>query len=183
MAVEMNSDDDFCIIAITRPEIDIPGELSIISEILRDNRVRYVHLRKPGASANVLQTLIEGIAPAYRSRLTIHDHFELLSVYPYLGIHTNTRNPNAPAAARRWSHSCHSMNEAALHPDCDYVTLSPIYASISKPGYGPVTFADPKDLSTGYPPIIALGGVTPERFPHLRQRGFAGAAMTGYFFN
>ena len=30
--------------------------------------------------------------------------------------------------------------------------------------------------------VIALGGVTPDKFPFLKSKGFLGAALLGYFF-
>ena len=68
---------------------------------------------------------------------------------------------------------------------CDYVTLSPVYPSISKPGYesqvnliAEVRAAD----KTALPPLIALGGVTFEKLDELRNAGFAGAAMLGALY-
>lgn len=66
----------------------------------------------------------------------------------------------------------------------DYLTLSPIYDSISKEGYK--SSFERKDLENeirNLPiDVIALGGVTPDKFEELKAIGFAGAAMLGYFF-
>lgn len=57
----------------------------------------------------------------------------------------------------------------------DYITLSPVFDSISKPGYTSVEFGP---LPSGVT-VIGLGGVTTDRAVQLKARGFAGAAMLG----
>lgn len=65
----------------------------------------------------------------------------------------------------------------------DYALLSPIYPSLSKPGYGGAAFPDADALAGALAgarcPVLALGGVTPERFAELAALGFAGAALLG----
>lgn len=60
--------------------------------------------------------------------------------------------------------------------------LSPIYGSISKPGYE-AAFPDADALASALAgaryPVLALGGVTPDKFEELRELGFAGAALLG----
>lgn len=71
--------------------------------------------------------------------------------------------------------------------ELDYVFLSPIYSSISKPGHGgegaAATFPDADALASALAgsryPVLALGGVTPDRFSELAELGFAGAALLG----
>lgn len=71
--------------------------------------------------------------------------------------------------------------------ELDYVFLSPIFPSISKAGYGgtgaAAAFPDADRLASALAgsryPVLALGGVTPERFPELAELGFAGAALLG----
>ena len=63
------------------------------------------------------------------------------------------------------------------------MTLSPVFDSISKQGYR--SAFDPDSLRPWLEGkrVVALGGVTPERIPLLRDAGFSGAAMLGYFWN
>ena len=75
--------------------------------------------------------------------------------------------------------SCHSLAELECAPRFRYVTLSPVYPSISKPGYDPQPFAGFLKGKMPAPNVIALGGVTPETYPELREAGFAGAARLG----
>lgn len=103
----------------------------------------------------------------------------------------------------RLSAPAHSWEEAArLAPLCDYVTLSPLFDSVSKPGYlGQIDSADacrrlrrrtdktaklspadtPAESSVFGPDnhIIALGGITPDNISVARAAAFDGAAVIG----
>ena len=62
--------------------------------------------------------------------------------------------------------SCHSIDElrSAHDEGADYATLSPIWATPSKPGYGPPLGLDGlRTATTAVPdlPIYALGGIAP----------------------
>lgn len=64
----------------------------------------------------------------------------------------------------------------------DYATLSPIFASASKPGYGPLIGADglASAVSESRLPIVALGGVdSAAALVQCRKAGAAGAAVMG----
>ncbi len=62
----------------------------------------------------------------------------------------------------------------------DYVTLSPIFDSISKSGYTAAYTHEELSRLTGAPTkVIALGGVNPERISFLRRYNFTGFAMLG----
>jgi len=79
--------------------------------------------------------------------------------------------------------SCHSRAEAADAgaAGADYVTLSPIFATMSKPGYGPALGPDElahaaRELPL---PVIALGGVYPGNVAACLSAGAAGVAVMG----
>ena len=151
------------LIAITVPFF-YPGEARDIADALTENRFRYVHVRKPGCSAEEMRGLLEQIPDGLRDRLALHDFHELAGEYGIGGIHLNSRNPAAPEEIGRVTE--------------DYAFLSPIFPSISKPGYrGAFILREVSRRLT--PRIFALGGVTPERLPQLEAAGFAGAAMLG----
>jgi thiamine-phosphate pyrophosphorylase len=69
---------------------------------------------------------------------------------------------------------------AAAARGADYVTLSPIFETSSKPGYGPALglAAIERGAMLGLP-IIALGGITPERAAFCLEAGAAGIAVMG----
>ena len=67
--------------------------------------------------------------------------------------------------------------------DYDYVFLSPIFDSISKAGYkSSFTEEMLKDASSKGiidKKVVALGGVTLDMIPYLKELNFGGAAMMG----
>jgi len=80
--------------------------------------------------------------------------------------------------------SCHDRAElrAAAAEGVDYVTVSPVYPTRSKPGYGPALGMDElRDLiaSPDAPPVYALGGVDAARAPECLTAGAAGVAVMG----
>ncbi|WP_035737959.1 thiamine phosphate synthase [Glycomyces arizonensis] len=69
-----------------------------------------------------------------------------------------------------------------VHDDLDYITYSPIWASGSKPGYGPPIGLEglAERVATSPVPVYALGGVTgPDRALAAREAGAAGVAVMG----
>lgn len=169
-------------IVVTRPDF-FPGEAEAIVGMLNCGADR-VHVRKPGASTAHIARLLDRIPPAYRKQLSLHDGFGLAVEYGIGGLHLNSRNPEAPRDfPGLLSRSCHSADELARHADLDYLFLSPIFPSISKPGYGSPgllgQFASLSDKETTLPPVVALGGVRPRHASALAERGFAGVAMLG----
>lgn len=165
------------LIAITLPEF-FRDEPEAVCRLLDAGWAR-VHIRKPGASAHMIAEFIEGIPSCYRSRLSLHDHFELAGPMGVGGLHLNSRNPVPPAGwSGVMSRSCHTVKEAEDSSALDYVMLSPVFDSISKPGYK--SRFSPSGLSQqGLPleKVCALGGVTAARLPQLVRAGFGWAAM------
>ena len=94
-----------------------------------------------------------------------------------------------PAAARRQlpgaliGVSAHSPEEAAarLRAGADYVTLSPIFLTQSKPGYGPAVglaaLAEAACLAAG--PVVALGGIDAGNIAACLAAGAGGVAVMG----
>ena len=78
--------------------------------------------------------------------------------------------------------SAHSVADVgnAHAAGADYVTLSPIYATASKPGYGPALGAEAVTLAAKAGiPIMALGGICASNAATVRDAGAAGIAVMG----
>jgi thiamine-phosphate diphosphorylase len=87
-----------------------------------------------------------------------------------------------PVAARLVGRSCHRAEDLARLSHEDYVTLSPVYPSPSKPGYGPpLGTAGLARLCARTPaPVFALGGVTsPDQAAACVAAGASGVAVMG----
>ncbi len=79
--------------------------------------------------------------------------------------------------------SCHNAPEvrAAGEEGCDYVTLSPVFATASKPGYGPALGVSGLAVLTAIAtsPVYALGGVDPPDVADCLAAGASGIAVMG----
>ncbi|MGC5780400.1 thiamine phosphate synthase [Methylobacterium sp. NFXW15] len=78
--------------------------------------------------------------------------------------------------------SAHSLGDvaAAASAGADYVTLSPIFPTASKPGYGPALGPEAITATRRYGlPIIALGGIDESNLTFCRDAGAAGFAVMG----
>ena len=122
------------LIAITTPGFR-ENEAGEIRRLLDGGWWR-VHIRKPGSDPESVVRLLREIPRGYYPRLSLHDHFPLAGEFGLGGVHLNSRNPRAP---RGWnglvSRSCHTLEEIQQGDEYDYQFLSPVFDSISKPGY------------------------------------------------
>lgn len=172
--------EKFITIVITSPDA-VAGEAEKISRLL-DSGVDFVHIRKPDWTLQEVRRLIEDIPYSHRIRLRLHGHFALLDEMNLAGVHINSRCPQAPVNAASVTKSCHSTDELGSINGYAYVTLSPIYDSISKSGYESRFDIGEIAPAISGKKVVALGGVTPEHIKPLREAGFFGAALLGYIW-
>ena len=169
------------IIVITSPDA-VPGEAVVISELLDSGAANRVHLRRPYASAQEMGKLIEAVPQRLYGKLSVHSHFDLAIRYGLGGIHLNSHYSAIPAGfSGLISRSCHSLADIENAMQEDYVFLSPVFDSISKPGYESKFSNMSLYIANRFycGKIMALGGITPEKLLPLQDIGFAGAAMLG----
>ena len=170
-------------IVITSPGF-LQGEADYIDRLFNHGLDR-LHLRKPGADIGECRRLLDGISREWLPRIVVHDNFGLCREYGLGGVHLNGRNPMAPPNHEgSVSRSCHSLEEISRYKgECDYLTLSPIFNSISKQGYmaafGPGQLAAARDSGLIDRRVMALGGVTLENIPRVKELGFGGVAILG----
>ena len=132
-----------------------------------------------------MERLICDIPAEYHSRLVLHDHHHLAVKYGLYGIHLNSRNPIPPQGWKgSVSRSCHSLEEIKEWKDrCNYLSLSPIYNSISKQGYNSAFSREQieKAVAEGIidNKVLALGGVTFDKVEEVLSLGFGGAMILG----
>ena len=182
------------IIVITLPTF-IDGEADKIVSLFEQRHIDYLHLRKPDASAADVERLLQEIPKKYYPRITVHDFHALAFKYQLGGIHLTGRHPDVPEGWEgRVSTSCHCIYELARRKQegyllnggqkpFAYLSLSPIFDSISKQGYH-AAFSE-KELEEAQrlgiidQGVLALGGVTFERLDEVRRMGFGGAMILG----
>ncbi|WP_375409714.1 thiamine phosphate synthase [uncultured Methylobacterium sp.] len=70
--------------------------------------------------------------------------------------------------------------EVAAKAGANYATLSPVFPTASKPGYGPALGTAALRAASAFGmPVIALGGITPINAGDCRDAGAAGIAVMG----
>lgn len=170
-------------IVITLPYF-FDGEAEQIVQLLHSS-VDLIHIRKPESKAEELERLIMSIPSEYYPRLVLHDHHELAMKYHLHGVHLNGRNPQPPQG---WegsvSKSCHSLEEVKeWKGKCDYVSLSPIFDSISKQGYHAAfsssEIEEARRVGIIDKKVLALGGVTFNKIDDVLRMGFGGGMILG----
>jgi len=119
--------------------------------------------------------------------VTAHEDIEAVAAIGADGVHVpgggspdavRARLPGALIGA-----SAHSADEAAalLRAGADYVTVSPVFMTASKPGYGPALGLEAlASIAARAPgPVVALGGITPENAAQCVAAGARGVAVMG----
>jgi thiamine-phosphate pyrophosphorylase len=106
-----------------------------------------------------------------------------------VGVHLRRSDPLPRTRPVLLGRSCHDANELAraAAEGCDYVTVSPVTSTASKPGHGPALGPDrfaelaqqTGDAHGRRPSVYALGGVTPDNAGDWLAAGADGVAVMG----
>jgi thiamine-phosphate pyrophosphorylase len=165
--------------------------LEIVSDAL-EGGCRWLSMREKdmvAAEQVALARKIVEIAGPFHAHVILHGEPRLAAAAGCAGVHLPAGGD--VRAARRllgpgaWvSISTHGQEEAlaAAEAGADAVTLSPIFASASKPGYGPALGLERlAKVAAAVPiPVIALGGIEAEADVRAcRQAGAAAIAVMG----
>lgn len=146
---------------------------------------RWVSLRERDLPLAAQADLLRALRPlidAVGGVLTVHASLELTPLCH--GVHlpdgadiVTARRTLGPNVLIGSSTHDRAGVHAAHEGGADYATLSPIFPTMSKPGYGP---ALGPDMLTGLPlPILALGGVDAGNAHLCLRSGAAGLAVMG----
>jgi thiamine monophosphate synthase len=101
---------------------------------------------------------------------------------PGTAVHLSAHDPFPTERPPLVGRSCHSAAELAraAAEGCDWVFLSPVFPTASKPGYGPALGLDGlAALVPAAPPVLALGGVRPQDVAGCLAAGAHGVAVMG----
>ncbi|MNJ85542.1 Thiamine-phosphate synthase [compost metagenome] len=163
-----------------------PGETTIVNELFRAG-LDLFHIRKYEAGEEELKAFIEAVDPEYRERLVLNHHHDLGLSLGLKRVHYSERDRKTweetnwteinPETV--YSTSVHSMEEYNELPEhFSYAFLSPVFDSISKPGYEAKSFdfSKKKERATK---LIGLGGIQSENTAEAIQLGFDGVALLG----
>lgn len=156
-----------------------------------DAGCRWVSLREkdltPVARLALLRRLID-LGRRYGASIGVHGDIDAARAAAAAALHLPAGADPATARAQLPPRtllgcSAHSMDELvrAAAAGADYATLSPIFPSASKPGYGPALGSEALARATASAsiPIVALGGVDRERIAACVDSGAVGVAVMG----
>lgn len=162
-------------IVVTRPDF-WSGEAAAITRMFSDGLER-LHIRKPGSTVEQRQALLCAIPACYHDRIVIGDKL--------MGHMAN--DPNGVPVG----HACHSIAELREWQQklrqgelgLQYLSLSPIFDSISKQGYK-AAFSRAELLAAKVEGIIdenvmALGGICQANIAEALGYGFGGVMVLG----
>src|SRR5712671_1077336 len=151
---------------------------------------RWFSLREkdlPPAERRALLGALVAHGHRWGATVTVHDDIDAAAVADAGGVHLPSGG--SPAAARLRlpgaliGASAHSAEEALglLRAGADYVTVSPVFVTASKPGYGPALGLDglARIVARAAGPVIALGGVTAANAAPCLAAGARGIAVMG----
>jgi thiamine-phosphate pyrophosphorylase len=168
------------------------GNIIDIAEAAFAAGCRWVSLREKDLpkteQAALLRELLTRAKP-FGARVIVHSDSLVVSRETCSdGVHLPAGGD--PAAARRVlgkealiGLSVHSAGEARSVDAAfvDYVVAGPVFATASKPGYGPALGSEGLALivEASSVPVIAIGGITPETAPDCTTSGALGIAVMG----
>jgi thiamine-phosphate pyrophosphorylase len=152
--------------------------------------VRWIWLRDrdmAAAERRALAGRLLAITRRHGARLSIGGDVDLAVELAADGVHLSAAASVAAARQKLGPDaligiSAHGEPDivAATAAGADYITLSPIYPSASKPAYGPALgVAALARAARSALPVLALGGVTAERAAACIDAGAAGIAVMG----
>jgi thiamine-phosphate pyrophosphorylase len=151
---------------------------------------RWFSLREKDLAAAERQALLRKLIVLGRrwgAAVTVHEDVDAAVAAGAAGVHLPSRGSPETARARLpgalIGASAHSAEEASrlLRAGADYVTVSPVFITASKPGYGPALGLEGLSHIVGCVarPVIALGGLTAANAALCRAAGAHGVAVMG----
>ena len=185
------------VIVISDPE-KIALEAEAIN-MLCEEGLQIFHFRKPQCDKASLEQALKLIKPGFVKRMVIHSHHELINKYNLRGIHFPERSlaeiGDAAVAIKKLqkksmtvSTSFHSIKQLSENNyPFDYVFLSPVFNSISKPDYRSSIdlgqFTSFISSVSKRPAVIALGGIDINKIETVRNAKFDGFALLGVIWS
>jgi len=167
---------------ISHPEV-LMGEYDTVFMFFEMGLEQF-HLRKPGFTEQQYQNFLNPVPKEYRNRIIVHQYPNLAKKYNLKGCHFKAEDafPNEKLPEIIYGKSVHELSDD--RNNFDYAYLSPVFPSISKPGYQ--KYFDSKALSSYLETqnfTYALGGITDENAKKAFELGFQGVAIHGFIWD
>lgn len=156
------------------------------------SEVDFIHIRERSKTASELvdlvkSLLLEGVP---KEKLIINDRVDVALLTNIHRVHLPGHSFSPKELRQKFPHlhagvSVHSIEEgkAAEKNGAEYVIFGHVYDTTCKPGLQARGIQLVKELTSLLTiPVVAIGGVTPERVPELRHTNVKGiAVMSGIF--
>ena len=184
---------NFLLAVLSLPGV-FPGEADYMEALLGAG-VERLHLRKPEATPEELEELLQRLAPRWAERLVLHGprSRELALRYGVPNVHGAVKyrdglgysggGPMVDASGLALSTSAHGWEEFGKLPaGLAYAFISPLFDSISKRGYNANAglLKRPKRELPCLP--VGLGGVSGDTIGLMLEHGWKGAAVLGWIW-
>ena len=180
----------FKLYVITDRRLCAPRTLYDTIHDLLDVGVSAIQLREKDLSDAEYIKLAEPLCTlchTYSAQLFINSRIEIAIDIGAAGLHLPGDSASVEKVIEETNHrfiigsSVHTLTEAKQRETegADFITYSPIYPTLSKPGYGPVVgLGGLRNVTERVNiPVFALGGITPERVSECRDAGAYGVAV------
>ncbi|TYS31986.1 thiazole tautomerase TenI [Bacillus pumilus] len=156
------------------------------------SEVDFIHIRERSKTASELVNLVkhlllEGVP---KEKLVINDRVDVALLTNIHRVHLPGHSFSPKELRKKFPHlhagvSVHSLEEAkaAEKNGAEYVMFGHVYETTCKPGLQARGVQLVKELTSALSiPVVAIGGLTPDRIPEMRLTNVKGiAVMSGIF--
>jgi thiamine-phosphate diphosphorylase len=153
-----------------------------------------IQVREPDLRDTALLDLVRQTLDAVRdrARVFVNDRADIALAAGAAGVHLRGDGPPAsrvraivPAGfmVGRSVHTLDEIDAAVADGGCDYLMFGTVFPSAGKPDGHPVAGLDrlAEACRRSPLPVIAIGGMTPDREADVTRAGAAGLAAVGWF--
>ncbi|OLC77448.1 MAG: hypothetical protein AUH72_17505 [Acidobacteria bacterium 13_1_40CM_4_65_8] len=156
--------------------------------------VDLIHIRERdlgGASLAALVSDLVAVTRGSTTRVVVNDRIDVALVSGADGVHLRGDSVSVVAARRLLpppflvGRSVHTVQEASAASDADYLIAGTVFPSAAKPGAAELLGLDGLRaiVSASAVPVLAIGGITPDRIADVLAAGAAGIAAIGLFID
>jgi thiamine-phosphate pyrophosphorylase len=152
-------------------------------------RVDFIQIREPDLAPNVLTEIVQGAVKAATDslvRIIVNTNLDVAMSADAHGLHLRQDEPLSAETARGRGftgligRSRHPGYDGVQEP-LDYWMFGTVYPTLSKPGEAAGLAALRDVVRASAIPVLAIGGITPERTRECLEAGAAGVAAIGSF--
>lgn len=173
-------------ILVLTPEEIVPDEALLAGKMLAAGAA-LLHIRKFRLQDSALRSYVSEIDACFRDRMVLHSHFHLAGELGISRLHFR----EADRLSGVYRQFCgHNQCSTSVHTIADFnrlsaawshAFLSPVFPSISKPGYGAgvAVLQDLRARQNAEVKLIGLGGVDSTNFKQVLNAGADGVALLG----